>query len=587
MRKLFAILFFAVFCCSCTQREGYAVLNDTPHRAAFDAVDSIMQQPDSALVLLTAFDDSLNDTVLNPWERNRFNLLLAELLYKNDYAQENRPELLEAVAYYDSIANCYPYDQRIAFLQARSYYMDGVGCYEQDSIVAACKAYLTALETMEEHFEEKEMGEEEIRFMGLAYSRLGDLFFFDDGYVPAIETSKKALGYYTKLDDSSRMANTCRMIGNCFNVIMQNDSALYYMDKALTLKSHIDNVQDILRESAFIYYDLGEKDSAFSIARRAMNLSIDEEDYLASCYTLGDLFYQEQEYDSAMIFLKQNISKRDFRTEIASVQLLMEVYKAVGDTMQASYYAQHYSQQLEKFMDKSPDRTEIVNLYRSYQQLRIDKRYSLSFRQHKTRNAAIAVFLVAISAFIVFLSVKRNRKKRLEAENEHSSLAEQLRNANEILKEKDNAIGEKNRENDSLKRKLEQIDSAPKIPFTDEPICRFILERVSKGQFKSKVNYLEYKDFALDKQHLLVLRETIDRHFNHFTNRLAEEYPELTQSDMDYCCLYLLDLTDADISALMQRAYNTVRDRNGKLKKIFGSENAVSVTLKTFAEKNR
>ena len=55
---------------------------------------------------------------------------------------------------------------------------------------------------------------------------------------------------------------------------------------------------------------------------------------------------------------------------------------------------------------------------------------------------------------------------------------------------------------------------------------------------------------------------------------------------MDYCCLYLLDLTDADISALMQRAYNTVRDRNGKLKKIFGSENAVSVTLKTFAEKN-
>jgi hypothetical protein len=98
------------------------------------------------------------------------------------------------------------------------------------------------------------------------------------------------------------------------------------------------------------------------------------------------------------------------------------------------------------------------------------------------------------------------------------------------------------------------------------------------------VDYINYKDAALNKQQLLELRLAADHHFNQFTVRLKKAFPKLTNSDLDYCCLYLLGLTDADVAALMQRAYNTVIERNGKIRKILGSENPLTITLTDLAK---
>ena len=74
------------------------------------AIDSLMQtRPDSALALLWA----------SPMDDPYYQLLFSEALYKNDSAQLNRPELLGAAAYYDSLG--------CPFLSARCHYMNGVG----------------------------------------------------------------------------------------------------------------------------------------------------------------------------------------------------------------------------------------------------------------------------------------------------------------------------------------------------------------------------------------------------------------------------------------------------------------------------
>ena len=109
------------------------------------------------------------------------------------------------------------------------------------------------------------------------------------------------------------------------------------------------------------------------------------------------------------------------------------------------------------------------------------------------------------------------------------------------------------------------------------------MERVKEGQFKSQMDCSIDKDFALSKEQLVALHGAANRHFNHFTERLAQAYPDLTKSDLDYCCLYLLGLTDADIAALMQRAYSTVSDRSRKLKTVFGSTSPLSITLHRIA----
>ncbi|MBR0176902.1 MAG: hypothetical protein IJQ11_05700, partial [Bacteroidales bacterium] len=129
----------------------------SPQRSQLLAIDSLAwQQPDSALALLLPWLDTVDSS--QTFDNHYAQLLLAELLYKNDYAQTNRPALRQAVAYLDSLAGACDEDTRGAsaqngspitvFLAARAHYINGVGYYENDSAVPACREYLKALEIM-------------------------------------------------------------------------------------------------------------------------------------------------------------------------------------------------------------------------------------------------------------------------------------------------------------------------------------------------------------------------------------------------------------------------------------------------------
>ena len=174
---------------------------------------------------------------------------------------------------------------------------------------------------------------------------------------------------------------------------------------------------------------------------------------------------------------------------------------------------------------------------------------------------------------------KQQHKEELEAERhthrmEQAAMSGRLKRSNLELRELKDQI----KQLDDLAAKAEIAAS-----FNEEPICRIILERVKEGQFKTKVNYANYKDYALSKSNLLDLRLAADQHFNQFTHRLKMAYPKITNTDLDYCCLYLLGLTDGDVAALMQRSYNTVIERNGKMRKIIGSTSALPTTLMEIA----
>ena len=131
----------------------------TPSLLELSAIDSMMwRQPDSALAVMMEFAGSEAADSMDVFEGHYCQVLIAELLFKNDYGQSNREEVLKAVHYFDSIVGMDGADargaslQRDAFLAARAHYMNGVGFYERDSVVAACGEYLKALEMVETHF---------------------------------------------------------------------------------------------------------------------------------------------------------------------------------------------------------------------------------------------------------------------------------------------------------------------------------------------------------------------------------------------------------------------------------------------------
>ena len=85
--KAFAIGLFLLSLVACRPSTKVVEPAEMPSPELL-TVDSLMwQQPDSALMRLLPWFDTCTDAAHDIYNRHYANLLLAELLYKNDYAQ--------------------------------------------------------------------------------------------------------------------------------------------------------------------------------------------------------------------------------------------------------------------------------------------------------------------------------------------------------------------------------------------------------------------------------------------------------------------------------------------------------------------
>ena len=155
-----------------------------PAHKALEGIDSLMwKEADSALKVMMEFAGSPEADGMDAFEGHYCQVLVAELLFKNDYGQSNREEVLKAVGYFDSIVGMNGADargaslqkgvsvrERDAFLAARAHYINGAGYYEQGDLVNACTEYLNTLRIMESNFAENELVGKKARFMALTYS---------------------------------------------------------------------------------------------------------------------------------------------------------------------------------------------------------------------------------------------------------------------------------------------------------------------------------------------------------------------------------------------------------------------------------
>ena len=594
------------FLYACTSSVKIAEPDDTAS-PTLSAIDSLMwRQPDSAFALLLQFVGSPEADGLDTYNRHYCQLLISELLYKNDYEQSNRPALRQAVAYFDSltftlnetptlkslIAGADPLsltrNDRITFLTARAHYINGVGYYENDSIVEACAEYLKVVEIMESGFEEKELEEKKALFLAMAYTRLTVLF--SDLYLheQAIYFAKVSLAYYQKQESPSwYQAWVMNEVGSHYDMMDELDSAYYYYHKASVMinDTTILLYRDITTHQAYLKYKANnQKDFALIELYHLLSEAENEKEYCSRCAIIGEIYYHEKQFDSAWVYLNkvyQTTSVENLKKQAA--EWLVEIGKAKG--MEVHDYTVFLVPFANLEENTSEIKSQLTELYKAFGQVQQERHHQREMRRHRNRSIIVVAGLSSLIIIVLALHYnKKRQKKHLEnqindekqAHNlEKKALSVRLKKSNETLREL----------KDQIKRQ-DELDVMPKQAalFTDEPIRQLIMKRVKEGKFKSKVNYLDYKDSALSKQQLFDLRVATDQHFDRFTIRLKNAYPQLTNGDLDYCCLYLLGLTNADLAALMQRAYNTVVERDGKLKKIFGKDNPLPITLMGIAK---
>ena len=574
------------------------------------AIDSLMwRQPDSALAWLQRFVASPAADSLDAFNGHYCQLLISELLYKNDWGQSNRGELLKAVGYFDSIMDLHGANiqKRNAFLDARAHYINGVGYYERDSVVEACAEYLMALEVMESHFEEKDFEGHKAQFLVYAYNRLGDLFKDQLLAEPAITCYKQAM-FYCRREPTSKYGIPVLLynIGLQFDIAGQKDSADYYYNDALDYMPDFDNVhyRDLMVSKtifAFYHMECGS-DSIIKSLKHLVSLSADEEERTTRLLTFGDILYENKQYDSSRLYLEAVFEKqKNIPSKILAAKNLYNIYQKKGDSIKAQEYASFLADFTMLEIEKKTAVSKVNEMFKEHLTQKQEKE-SEEEREKAIRRVIRIIIPIAVIVALIIIAMARHRNTKLMKEQQEESNRElkdrDKRHAEAIEAERQahrmeqaaisGRLKRKNQEIRELKDQIKQMDdsvakSETVASFYEEPICRLIMERVNEGQFKSKIDYINYKDSALDKQQLLDLRLAVDRHFGQFTLRLRKTYPRLTNSDLDYCCLYLLGLNDADIAALMQRAYNTVVERDGKLRKIIGNNKPLPLTLASIA----
>ena len=610
------LLFLALVACTKAtdapvEAQNLASLPDTLS-PELSAIDSLMwQQPDSALSVLMDYlscRDVSRNVSTNAYENHYAQLLAAELLYKNDYAQTNRAELQQAVAYFDTLladtrdvslhkiarrdaSHASAPNDALVFLAARAHYINGVGYYEQDSVVQACKEYLTALETMENHFEEKELVGKRATFMALTYTHLTTLF--SDCYLheQAIYFARLSLAYYKKYDTTPwHKAWILNQIGCHYDAKEELDSAVYYYkNAAMTLNdTNIILYRDIAAHQAYLKYkkDSQLAESTIVQLHQLLLKSANEIEKTARCQYIGEVYYHERQYDSAWYYLDLVFRHSlNIESKKQAAEWLVHICKAEDRFSEIIEYTDFIVPFVNQEENRSEIKSQLTELYKNYQQTKSNRehQYEIKRRAKKTTTIIFGLFILVLSTISLYYR-NRRQKKSLEAQikverhahkMQQASLTGRLKRSNAALKDHAKA------KTITMSIQSSQQDTVA-TSYLDEPICQQILTVCNNNHFKSTLPVSSYADVALSDIQKAQLKAAALRHYGQLFERIKQQYPELKEKDFVYCYLCLLGLDNVQIAVLQQKSISTIWDRENRLKRIFGSESRVSVILNGF-----
>ena len=459
----------------------------------------------------------------------------ADSLYKNYLPQYNFDEVKAAMEFFDSIRNeelaIRNHGRRKAipnsaflipnYQSAKAHYYHAVGLTEKDDIVGACEHYLTALEIMEFETENLRTSKsekrsqsrkvarsqsdclsdsatqipcdpetlrpcdlnkedyEKIRFLALTYNRLGRLFYNENYCDLAILKYKKALNCLNIIKDSIPISYTYKNIGNVYQLLGKADSALYHYRKSLEINSGLTNKLDIDKNIAQILFEKGEKDSAYILIKENMN-KIENINIRYSYYTtIGDMFFNDKNYDSAAYYLKECLKSDNNYIIHMSASRLSSLYDSLGNYVKKAYYDDIVSKLSIINVNRNFETNKLQDVYDKYKERKAEKEKIKS--RTRTKVIAISLSLLIIISFVIIILIwhKSKRKDRLHQES---------------LNEKDRYIANKeeiiSKTNEEIKRNESEIKKLVEII----------------GNLKSDINSL--KDDAAIKEEEISDKET-------------------------------------------------------------------------------
>ena len=342
---------------------------------------------------------------------------------------------------------------------AKAHYYHAVGLTERDDIVGACEHYFIALEIMESEIENLKTSKsgkgseqramsheqkfrnahsskleaqstsqffsfsdsqilnnpedyEKIRFLSLIYTRLGELFLSENYCDLAISKYRKALRYVLLLGENKAVANTYKCLGNSYHLYDMPDSALYYYNKSLETNSELPNRLDVEKCIAQILFDRGEKDSAYVMIKNNLGKIENQEIKESYMITLGNMYYEDNVYDSAIYYLEMCENSKIYYIRITSSIKLSAIYGSEQNYEKKAYHDNVISMLSVEKANKSVVDNNIHTIYNIYKEREVEREGKME-RLHMRRSFSVVLIVILImslftATFLHYIHTKRN-----------------------------------------------------------------------------------------------------------------------------------------------------------------------------------
>ena len=414
---------------ACNPHEEKAVEPMGKPISELAAIDSLMwRQPDSALTVMLEFAGSDVADSLDEFNGHYCQLLISELLYKNDWKQSNRENLLKAVDYFDLLviteARGASEHERNVFLDARAHYINGVGFYERGDAVNACAEYLKTLEVMEEHFKEQELVGHKARFLAYTYNRLGDLFSEQFMMESSITCYENAL-VYCKIEPTSPIgvSNILYRIGKQYDKKNEIEKAISYYSEALENMTETDNMvyRDIVTSKALFDYKTGvAAEVSLDKIRRVLLQAETDKERLHRYLAIGGVYFYESNYDSALYYLEPVFENREAGLQDQAANYLYIVYDKLGDKEQSDSLV-HYMTSRKKLVGENKALvSRLEDMYKTHMIQEQEKQAETERQKAVRRVRNIIVPIAVVVVLVVICALMLRNKKQLKIQQEEA-----------------------------------------------------------------------------------------------------------------------------------------------------------------------
>lgn len=530
-------------------------------------------KPDSAYTLLKEIP---NPQQYPEKERARWCLLMTQAIDKTYRTHTSDSLIRFAVNYYEKVNN-------LSKLPTAFYTLGRVQRDLKDN-EHAVNSFLKALDLAK--------GSDDYKLQYLAASQLGHVYAYSRFIDEALKTYQQALYFAEQDNDSISLSYANSYLGRVYGLQKDWNRSIEFYQKAISIAqqtSYIPVLRLGLNELAAIYKCCEKYQEAADCLEQLISLGDDPLSGMegAAVYlNLGDLYRLSENYDSAIPYLEKALQTKNLYTKRSAYQCFSYAYAQQGNYKKAVEYNNLYWK-CNDSIQKVENRKAVIAVEAKYKHEKLlTEKQQLELKQSKLIFWGSSLLLVAIIIILlVYMDKKRITIRLFEqlhairsqiAENKRTiaSYQEQIDSLSLRQSDYDDLQQEKaslEQEVSNLLEQNEKLNSQKsqilvRLNQKDEEIKQY--EEIIKQRENTPDIFTRIKQaHTIEEKEWPELIARTDALHQQFFERLRKAFPQLTETDLQLCCLMRLGYDKKEQKSLLKITDDSLEKRKQRLKR--------------------